>query len=233
MLRLFSLITLIVLSACAVADDHPRTITVTGTGTAGTAPDRAIVNMSIVAREPTLSAAQDAAGKVTASVLAMTKKLGIDKDKVDTTGSSVRADYRYNRKTEEQELRGYIAERQMVIDVRDLDILGEVVEGAVAAGVNQVSPPQLDSGKRRDAYRDALANAAADAKQNAYTLAKELDAKLGRAMQVSSGSQPRPPAMPMARMAMADSAESGNSETYNAGDLSFSATVTVVFELVD
>ncbi len=233
MLRLFSLVTLIILSACAMADDHPRTITVTGTGTASTAPDRAIVNMSIVAREPTLAAAQSAAGKVTSSVLDMTRKLGIAKDKVDTTGSSVRADYRYNRKTEEQELRGYIAERQMVIDVRDLEILGEVVEGAVAAGVNQVSPPQLDSGKRRDAYRDALANAADDARENAKTLAKELGAKLGKAMQVNTGSQARPPAMPMARMAMADSAESGSAQTYNAGDLSFSATVTVVFELLD
>ena len=57
---------------------------------------------------------------------------------------------------EEQELRGYIAERQLTIEIDDLDKLGALVEGAVAAGVNQVSPPQLDSSKRKETYRQAL-----------------------------------------------------------------------------
>ena len=43
-------------------------------------------------------------------------------------------------------MRGYIAERQIVVEIRDLEKLGAVVEGAVEAGVKLDSPknPSLD-----------------------------------------------------------------------------------------
>ncbi len=103
--------------------------------------------------------------------------------------------------------------------------------GAVEVGVNQVSPPQLDSSKRREAYREALDAAARDAKANAAQLAKSLGAKLGEVLQITTESQPAPP-MPFMRSAMADTMESTAPETYNAANLTFDATVTAVFELV-
>ena len=127
-------------------------------------------------------------------------------------------------------MRGYIAERQIVVDLKDLDKLGELIEGAVGTGVNQVLPPQLKSSRNRETYREALANAAEDARANAEQLAKSLGVKLGDAMSISAGGGPRPPMM-RARAAMADMAESAP-ETYNAADLSFQATVNATFELV-
>jgi uncharacterized protein YggE len=187
--------------------------------------------MSIVARSTTLDVAQETAATVTAKVLDMTGELGIARDRVDTTGSSVRPDYRWNREREEQELRGYIAERQMRVDLRDLEKLGDLIEGAVDAGVNQVSPPQLDSSKRRDAYREALDAAAKDAQANAAQLAISLGATLGNVLQITSSSQLAPP-VPLMRTSMAEaSMNSAAPETYNAGNLEFDATVTAVFEL--
>jgi len=223
---------LLILSPVVLAQTELRTITVNGIGSASVAPDRASVQMSIVARSATVAAAQEAAAVVTAKVLELASKLGIDRDRVDTTGSSVRPDYRWNREREEQELRGYVAERRMQVDVRDLTKLGALVEGAVKAGVNQVSPPQLDSGKRRDAYREALDAAAKDAQANAAKLADSLGAKLGDVLQITTASQPAPP-MPMMRTAMADTMESSAPETYNAANLNFDATITAVFELVE
>jgi uncharacterized protein YggE len=223
---------LVLTGSLALADDEARTVAVSGTGSAQVAPDSAIVTMSIVSREPALAAAQKGAADVTAKVLALTDRLRIKREDVDTTGASVRADYRWNRNTEEQELRGYIAERQIAVDLKDLDKLGELVEGAVATGVNQVMPPQLKSSRNRAAYREALANAAADARANAETLAIALGAKLGDAVSINAGGGPRPPVPVMARAAMADMPESAP-ETYNAGDLNFQATVDVVFELVN
>jgi uncharacterized protein YggE len=227
-----SAVALLFLSVAAPAQDQVRTITVSGTGSSSVAPDRANVQMSIVANRPTVGAAQEAAAVVTARLLEVTDKLDIDRDRVDTTGSSVRPDYRWNREREEQELRGYVAERQMQVDVRDLEKLGALIEGAVEVGVNQVSPPQLDSSKRRDAYRAALDAAAKDARANAAQLAKSLDAKLGDVLQITTASQPAPP-MPMMRATMADSMEASAPETYNAANLNFNAHITVVFELVE
>jgi uncharacterized protein YggE len=232
MRKIFSIVTLLMLSTSVLALDELRTITVHGTGSSSVSPDRASVQMSIVARSATVNAAQEAAAAVTAKVLDMSSKLGIDRERIDTTGSSVRPDYRWNREREEQELRGYVAQRQIRVDIRDLEKLGALIEGAVEAGVNQVSPPQLDSGKRRDSYREALDAAAKDAQANAAQLAKSLGAKLGDVLRITTVSQPAPP-MPMMRMAMAESVESSAPETYNAANLNFEATITAVFELVE
>lgn len=223
---------LLLASACTMADDMDKSVTVSGTGLVSALPDRAIVQMSIVARADKLDVAQAEAAKVTASVLQLTDKLDIKRNKVDTTGATVRADYRWNRTTEEQELRGYIAERQMSVKVDDLDKLGKLVEGAVAAGVNQVSPPQLESSRREELHREALAMAAKDARANARVLAETLGAKLGDPISINASSSAPPPPMPYQRMATA-SMESDSAATYNAGDLTVSTTVNVVFALVD
>lgn len=221
------------MGACVMAEDEMRTITVNGTGFAEVSPDRATLQMSIVAREPTLAAAQKTAADVTNKVLKMLDRMSIDRKQVDTTGASVRPDYRWNREKEEQELRGYISERQISVEIRDLEKLGAIVEGAVDAGVNQVSPPQLDSSKRKDTYRKALRVAAEDARDNAAQLADALGAKLGKVISINSGSnQPRPP-VPYAANMRTLSAESDAVESYNAADLSFNAAVTVVFELTE
>ena len=214
-----------------MAEEQLRSITVSGSGFAEVQPDRAIVRMSVVAREPTLDAAQREVATAVNNVLKMTDRMKIDRDNVDTTGASVRPDYRWNREREEQELRGYIAERQVTLKLEDLDKLGAVMEGAVKAGVNQVSPPQLDSSERREAYRRALQAAAEDARANAMQLAESLDAEVGEVISVnSSGYAPRPPGpQPMGARMMA--AESDAAQTYNPADLSFTATVTVVFEI--
>ncbi len=219
--------------ASAMGEEQIRTITVNGTGTAEVKPDRATLRMSIVAREATLTAAQKAAADVTTEVLKMIDRMDIDRDQVDTTGASVRPDYRWNSDKEEQELRGYVAERQISVVIKDLERLGAIVEGAVGAGVNQVSPPHLDSSKRKQTYRNALRAAADDAKESASQLANALGAKLGEVISINSGSNaPRPP-VPYAANMRAMAAESGAGESYNAADLSFNATVTVVFELTE
>jgi len=223
---------LLLASVCAMADDMARTVSVTGNGLVSTVPDRATVQMSIVSRAKELDAAQSGAAKVTAAVLSLTDKLDIKRNKVDTTGATVRPDYRWNRETEQQELRGYIAERQMNVKVDDLDSLGNLVEGAVAAGVNQVSAPQLDNSRREDFHRKALALAAKDARANAEVLAETLGAKLGDPISISDANAPPQPPVPQMRMATA-SMESDSSATYNAGDLTFTAFVTVVFELTN
>ena len=233
MFRLLCLSFLLSMGTSVMADQQTRSITVSGTGFAEVEPDRATLRMSIVAREPTLDAAQEGAADVTRKVLKMTDRFDIARDQVDTTGASVRPDYRWNREKEEQELRGYIAERQIAVKIDDLEKLGAVVEGAVSAGVNQVSPPQLESSKSKETYRRALRAAAEDAKANAMELAVTLDARLGQVININAGADAPSPPVPHPVGARMMTAESDAAETYNAADLSFNAIVTVVFELTE
>ena len=216
------------------ADIEPvRSITVAGSGHAEVAPDRAVVSMSIVARAPAVPAAQKQAADVSGKVLTMTRRLGIDRDRVDTTGASVRPEYRWNRDSQQQELVGYIAERQITVRLDELDKLGDLIEGAVEAGVNQVAPPVLDSSGRKAAHRDALRAAAADARENAEALAATLGVRLGAPVSIVSGADGYPPPGPQPVFARAMAANAEAAETYNAADLRFDARVTVVFEIVE
>lgn len=233
MSRILFVAILLSVTACVTAEESPKTIAVSGSGSAPATPDRASLHMSIVARDKSLTSAQAEAADVANKVLALTDGLDIDRSAVDTTGASVRADYQYNRNNGEQEFRGYIAQRQIVVEFRDLDKLAAVVEGAVAAGVNQVSPPNLYSSKQKEVYRQALANAAKDAEANAQRLAKTLDIKLGSAISVSTVSAGYPSPRPQEMMVSAMRAGGDAVESYSAGDQKVHATVTVVFEIAD
>lgn len=225
-------------AADAPADDtaderQVRSITVGGSGYAEATPDRATVSMSIVARALEVPDAQKEAADVSGKVLAMARRLGIDRDRIDTTGASVRPEYRWNREREQQELVGYIAERRVTAHLEDLEKLGALIEGAVEAGVNQVAPPVLDSSRRKAAHRDALRAAAEDARENAAALAATLDVRLGRPLRIVSGSDRQPPPGPSPVFARAMTASAEAAETYNAADLRFDAQVTVVFEIAE
>ncbi len=234
MLRSGLIIFLLAVSCQAFADDDgTRTIAVNGEGFATIAPDMARLSLTVVERDPSLSVAQRAAAAVTARVLTLLDELGVGQQDIDTTGATVQPNYRWNRETSEQELIGYIAERRIDIEIHDLEVLGKIVEGSVKAGVNRVSPPMLDSTERRKVYREALANAATDARDNAGVLADNLGVKLGAVIRIDAvRNRPRP--APMMRvqqegiaMATAESAPA----TYNAGEIRFDAVISAVFAL--
>lgn len=231
--KLFIALLLTAASAFAIADDTTeRTVAVSGSAFVTVEPDIARINMSIVERDASPSAAQAAAGESVNKVLKLLEKLAIERKYINTTGAMIRPDYRWNRSTEEQELLGYIVERNIAAELRDLEKLGPLIEQVTLAGVNQLSPPQLDSSARRDAYRDALAKAFKDAQENAGRLASAAGEKLGRVLSINSSSMP---VMPMPRMRaqsaalMADS--SGAEESYVPGEMRFDAQVSVVYEL--
>ncbi len=223
-----SVLLLVVAAMAAQADDGMlHTISVSGIGSVEAPPDRAMLTLSIVARHPTVAAAQKEAGEVTAKVLAIAEDLDIPDNRVDTMSATVQPNYRWDRDTQVQELLGYIAQRQMRVELHDLETVGPFIERAIEAGVNQVSPPQLSSSKSREAYRQALERAADDAQQNAERLAASLGVTLGKAVRVTTGAIAGPPVplRQLEELTVSDAA----AESYNPGDLTVTATISVVF----
>jgi uncharacterized protein YggE len=231
----FFCLSLTVFAAAVPAVEIARTVTVDGRGHVMVRPDMARVTLAVEERNKSLSTAQEAVADVTADVLSLLDDLDVEDRHINSTGATVQPNYRWNNTLERQELVGYIARRRIDVEVRDLDILGKLIERAVRVGVNQVSPPALDSSRRRDAYREALANAAEDARRNANVLAETLDMDLGDVVQINAGGY-SPPPMPIMRggMAAARMAESdAGAATYNPGEMRLEANVNAVFELDD
>ncbi|MFL6575145.1 MAG: SIMPL domain-containing protein, partial [Povalibacter sp.] len=126
----------------------------------------------------------------------------------------------------------YFVSRQVEVDLRDLDKLGTLLEKATDLGVNQMGDPRLESSKRRDLEREALAKAVQDARLNAEAIGKAAGAKIGNARTITASSGFTP--APMARMkTMAMSAEAADaSQTYQSGQMTFTGNVQVEYDLI-
>ena len=214
----------------------PRTISVSGSGTVDATPDIAHLTLAVQRRDANMQVARDATIKVSKAFLALCTKLGIKENKIRTSGLTIQPEYRWDEKQNQQIFTGYFVQRQLQVEINDLDKLGDVIEGAIDAGVNEVSPPQLDSSKAKDLNRDALAAATADAKANAERIATTLGVKLGPVRTVVAGGSSPPPPMPMMEKrvfatAMADSS-AGQAANYVPGEISFEGRVDATFDVV-
>jgi hypothetical protein len=235
-----SLVTAVFAGALALAatrviadQGESRLVSVTGQGEVHAAPDRATVTLGIQARETTLEAARANANRVVTALLKVTRDLKIPESQVRSTRVGVNPEYNWNDGRHVRQLVGYDVQRQLMVDLRDLDRLGELIEKSVTAGANLVGDPVLDSSERAELERQALARAVDDARRNAAVLARALDASLGLPRSIATtAAGGRPVPLPMTRMAAAKAMSAEAPETYQTGELTFTATVSATFDLV-
>ena len=195
--------------------ERPRTISVSGQGEIQAEPDRAVLTLGVEARKPKMEEARAEVTKAVEAVMKLTRDLKIDPKYVRTTRINVQPEYNWDDNARERNLIGYFVSRQVEIELRDLEKLGQLLEKSIDLGVNQLGDPRLDSSKRNELEREALAKAVADAKLNAEAVAKAAGARLGppRTITASSGFVPPPMPMMKVQMARAEAAADGAAGT--------------------
>lgn len=225
--------TLLSASAFAAESEHPRTITVSGQGEIQAEPDRALVSLGIESRKLKMEDARAEVSKTVEAVLKLTRDMKIDQKYVRSTRINIQPEYNWDNNARERNLIGYYVSRQVEIELRDLDKLGQLLERSFDLGVNQVGEPRLDSSKRRDLEREALAKAVVDARLNAEAVAKAAGARLGAPRTISASSGFVPPPMPMVRAKVMMAEGAGDSaQSYQSGQMGFNGTVQVEYDLV-
>lgn len=212
------------------AEPEPRVVSVSGQGEAHGPADVAFVTLGVASRAPTIEPARQATNEAVARLLKLTRELSIPDKDVRSTALVIGPDYTYSSK-HEPTIVGYHVTRQVQVELRDLERLGTLLEKAVTAGANEIQPPRLDSTRRADLEREALAAAVADARKNADVIARGLNASVGPPRNVSASGPMRPMPMAAARMATAGLAAEAP-ETYQTGELSFQASVNATFDLI-
>jgi uncharacterized protein YggE len=205
-----------------------RTVTVAGHGEVRAAPDTATVTLGILARDPKLDVARREANRVMAALQAVARELKIPETDLRSTRLSVSPEFEGGGKTPRR-LTAYRIERQLVVVLHDLERLGDLLDRGLAAGANLATDPELDSGRRAELEREALARAVADARENAATVARALGAGLGAPREVAQNGAAMPAPMQMKTLAFAAAAPAA---VYQPGELSFTSDVTVSFDLV-
>lgn len=167
----------------------PAGITVNGTGSVATVPDRAEFSFGVTSTGRTASAALSANSAEVEKVIAALKQAGVAAADIQTQFVALSP-----RTTDNGEvIIGYTAHNSVSARLRDLDRAGAIIDAAVAAGANEVFGPNLTSSDRNELYRTALRAAMANAKAKATTLAAASDRTLGRVLAVVEVGAAPPP----------------------------------------
>ena len=213
--------------------ERARTVAVQGQGEVQAEPDRAFVTLGVESRKLKLEEARADVARTVDAVLKLTRDLKIDQKLVRSTRVNVQPEYNWEANARERTLIGYYVSRQVEVELRDLEKLGQLLERATDLGVNQIGDPRLDSSKRRDLEREALAKAVEDARANADAVAKAAGAKLGAARTISANSAYAPPPMPMMRGKAMAAMEAGDAaQSYQSGQMTFTGTVQIEYDLM-
>jgi uncharacterized protein len=177
----------------AVADQSPDVETV-GSGERRVAPDRATVLLYVETRNPSAAAAASGNSRSVAAVRDTLRRLGLD-SAVTTSSYNVGADYdpRPVERDGGPRRNGYIARTVLRVSVRQLDLVGRVIDAGFARGATGVEGVFFEASTAEAARRDAMADAAVAARRDAEALARSLGGSLGPLISATtaSGMDPR------------------------------------------
>jgi len=221
---------LVLLVAAGVAHlaDHaqaePAGIHVSGTGEVLVVPDLARINLEVRREGPDAVELKRELDQVTAAVLGFVRQLAIAER--DITAAAVHIHPRYRHREGETVLDGLIATRSIEITIRALDQLGEVINGALARGVNGVGSVRLDANDRPALEQAALDLAIDDALRQARQIAARFGVGLGPLLNAGSD---RPSPAPMYMDAMV--ARSAPTESFAPGELGIRREIRATFAI--
>ncbi len=175
--RLVLVITMLVLAACGHANErtYDRSIEVSGTAEQSVAADMATFTFTINIRGQELAELKLDVDSKTASLVELCKKLGVAKKDISSAEVSIHPQYNHQTRA----LIGYSVSRTVKVTLRELASYTELMNGAIAAGVNTVGAIKLDVNNRDELQRRALAAAINDARNKADILAKSAGVNVG------------------------------------------------------
>jgi uncharacterized protein len=206
-------------SSAAQTDGITGGITVVGTASVSSVPDRAELSFGVESQGQTAKAALAANAAEMRRVIAAVKAAGGSNVKTQSVSLSPR----YG---ETNEVQAFVAVNSVSATIADVARAGALIDAAVGAGANQVYGPSLSSGDQTERYREALKAAVANARANAQALAAAANLSLGRVtaiVEAGGGPQPLPYANEKAMALDATPIEPGTQQT--------TASVTVTFSV--
>lgn len=167
------------------APERPS-ISVSAQGSTRITPDRATIQIGVQTRGATAAAASAENARVAQRVIAAIRALGIGSEQISTVNYSVNPEYRHveNRSPE---ITGYTVHNTVVVDVRQIEQVGRVIDASLGAGANVINSLDFYASNTEEARRVALAAAVAKARLDAEVIARAAGGTLGSLAQASVG----------------------------------------------
>lgn len=211
-----------------------RHITVHATGTTTVPPDMATMTLGVVSQDESAELAMKRNNQSMSELIDALKKRDIADADIQTSNFSVnpvynRPDPRAPRQQppDKPDIVGYTVSNSVTVRIRDLGAIGKILDEIISLGANSVSGPNFavaDPKPHQDAARRA-AVAAATGEAQLYAQAAGVELGAIVSIQNQGGAGPRPVMM----AARADAA--GANVPIQAGELTYSATIQMVWDI--
>lgn len=171
--------------AASRAPERPS-ISVSAQGSTRVTPDRATIQIGVQTRGATAAAASAENARVAQRVVAAIRAIGIGSEQISTVNYSVNPEYRHieNRSPE---ITGYTVHNTVVVDVRQIEQVGRVIDASLGAGANMINSLDFYASNTEEARRAALAAAVAKARLDADVIARAAGGTLGGLAEASVG----------------------------------------------
>jgi uncharacterized protein YggE len=230
-LAVFTLAAASALPALADSPSQP-TLSLSGHGEISASPDVAILTTGVASQAPTARQALEANNADMAKLLAMLKAAGIDPKDIQTSGFSVNPQYVYPKADDGSNLpphvEGYEVSNAVTVKIDKLPELGGILDKMVSSGANTINGISFSVDDPSKLYDEARKAAVADARHKADIYAAAAGVTLGDVISISDEEPVAPPPRPLV-MAMA--APAAKAVPVEAGQVSYSADVSLVWAL--
>lgn len=212
-------------------DNERNTLRVSGKGEFTARPDRANITISVETTNQIASVAvKENAAKMNKVMEKLKSQIGKN-DKISTTGYNLSPVYEYDEKTRKSELSGYRVSNSILLESKNLEAIGKLIDSATQAGANRIESLSFDTDKRDEYRKQALVEAVQDARETAEIVAKAAGVTIVKIIQISPSYEiPIPIYREFAMTARAVPAPPPPTQV-EPGELTVNASVNIVFEI--
>ena len=207
-----------------------KTVRVTGTGMVTGTPDVVVLSGGVSVERDSVKQARADAAEAMAGVIESLKGNGILDEDIQTQHFSIHQQYDYIKGR--REFRGYRVTNTASAKIRDLNIVGDVIDDAAEAGGDlvQINSIQFTIDDPTSLKMEARVAAMGDAQTKARTLATEGGVTLGKPISISEPGDfyaPYPAGLEFAFAADAEAVAT----PIQSGQLQITVTVNVIYEI--
>ncbi|MEP0519944.1 MAG: SIMPL domain-containing protein [Hyphomicrobiales bacterium] len=220
----------------AMAEEKTPKISLSAEGVVFASPDMAIITIGTVTEADDAISALEQNNKSTSAFLAALKAAGVEGKDLQTSNFSIEPQIVYPKTRNSSSsvnpkgpsIVGYTVRNSVTVRIRDLKLIGNVLNEAVTLGANSINGPRFDVEDPSALQAEARKKAMEAAIAKAQDYASAAGVTLGPILQISEqgGFQPQPEMMMMARSSMA-----ADVVPVEAGSVSYNATVSVEWSI--
>ncbi|HLA82815.1 MAG TPA: SIMPL domain-containing protein [Thermoleophilia bacterium] len=208
------------------------TITVIGKAKVTSAPDEAVLTLSVENDGADAAKALDVNSQSTQKVIDRLKAEGLEDSAIETANVTVYPIRTYDPKTGKESLTGYRAQNTVTVTLKDALKVGKVLAAAVETGATNITGPEWRLSEDSAAVTEALKKAVANAKTKAEAVAEGQGIKLGDVIMMNEGGVEVPivPVYSDLRLTAAEAAKVAE-PPISPATLDITATITVTYSL--